>query len=204
CRRGRRLVLGARPGRWRQQPVPWRTGLAHRDPERQRGGTRIRLLRFPRRCQRLPAFGIPPHCLSGARRRGLQSGRLHARQGACRRLGRQSRHCHAEAGDAPHRPCPGPTGRRCGTVDRMAGPYGAIEDADTLAAFVADRSGELDPALAAWEASRRPRVAAVARRGAFNHFAWQAWGPIALARNLVLKTRPPEKLAADLDWLYGW
>ncbi len=80
----------------------------------------------------------------------------------------------------------------------------AIEDADTLAAFVAARSGELDPALAAWEASRRPRVAAVARRGAFNHFAWQAWGPVALARNLVLKTRPPEKLAADLDWLYGW
>ncbi|MEP9397359.1 FAD-dependent monooxygenase [Mesorhizobium sp. KR2-14] len=80
----------------------------------------------------------------------------------------------------------------------------AIEDADTLAAFVADRSGELNAALAAWEASRRPRVAAVARRGAFNHFAWQAWGPVALARNLVLRTRPPEKLAADLDWLYGW
>ena len=80
----------------------------------------------------------------------------------------------------------------------------AIEDADTLAAFVADRSGELNAALAAWEASRRPRVAAVARRGAFNHFAWQAWGPVALARNLELRTRPPEKLAADLDWLYGW
>ncbi|MEP9371184.1 FAD-dependent monooxygenase [Mesorhizobium sp. KR1-2] len=80
----------------------------------------------------------------------------------------------------------------------------AIEDADTLAAFVASEPGNVAAALAAWERSRRPRIAAVARRGAFNHFAWQAWGPIALVRNLVLKTRPPEKLAADLDWLYGW
>lgn len=80
----------------------------------------------------------------------------------------------------------------------------AIEDADTLAAFVAADPDHLTAALAAWEASRRPRVAAVARRGAFNHFAWQARGPVALARNLVLKTRPSEKLAADLDWLYGW
>lgn len=80
----------------------------------------------------------------------------------------------------------------------------AIEDADTLAAFIATEPNNVAAALAAWERSRRPRIAAVSRRGAFNHFAWQAWGPVALARNLVLKSRPPEKLAADLDWLYGW
>jgi len=80
----------------------------------------------------------------------------------------------------------------------------AVEDAETLAASVAAAAGNLQAALAAWERMRRPRIAAVARRGAFNHFAWQAWGPVALARNMVLKTRPPERLAADMDWLYGW
>ncbi|MEI5677388.1 MULTISPECIES: FAD-dependent monooxygenase [unclassified Mesorhizobium] len=80
----------------------------------------------------------------------------------------------------------------------------AIEDAETLAAFVAATPDDLPAALAAWEASRRPRIEKVARRGAFNHFAWHAKGPVAVARNLVLRTRSPEKLAADLDWLYGW
>jgi salicylate hydroxylase len=80
----------------------------------------------------------------------------------------------------------------------------AIEDAWTLAATVAAAPDDLAKALAAWEAARRPRVEKVARRGAFNRFAWHASGPVALARNLVLKARPPERLAADLDWLYGW
>ncbi|RVD41402.1 salicylate hydroxylase, partial [Mesorhizobium sp. M8A.F.Ca.ET.023.02.2.1] len=44
----------------------------------------------------------------------------------------------------------------------------------------------------------------VLKRGALNRLAWHAQGPVALARNLVLATRPGEKLAADLDWLYGW
>jgi salicylate hydroxylase len=80
----------------------------------------------------------------------------------------------------------------------------AIEDAWTLAASVTAARGDLAGALAAWEGARRPRIEKVARRGAFNRFAWHASGPVALARNLVLKTRSPEKLAADLDWLYGW
>lgn len=80
----------------------------------------------------------------------------------------------------------------------------AIEDAATLADAVL-RGAITDPArLSAWEASRRTRVARVVRRGAFNRFAWHASGPVAAARNLILRLRPPEKLAADLDWLYGW
>jgi salicylate hydroxylase len=81
----------------------------------------------------------------------------------------------------------------------------AIEDADTLAHF-AGASPATDPAaaLAAWERSRKPRVAKVARRGALNHLAWHAAGPVALARDLFLKLRSPASLAADLDWLYGW
>jgi len=80
----------------------------------------------------------------------------------------------------------------------------AIEDAYVLAALLAEHPHDLPSALARYEAVRRPRVRRVVRRGAFNHFTWHASGPIALARNLVLAARPPEKLAADFDWLYGW
>ncbi|WP_376704932.1 FAD-dependent monooxygenase [Mesorhizobium sp. ISC25] len=80
----------------------------------------------------------------------------------------------------------------------------AIEDAATLAGFVAASPADLEGALAAWEQARRPRVAQVARRGAVNRLAWHAAGPVAMARNLFLAMRSPEKLAADLDWLYGW
>ncbi|MER9226210.1 FAD-dependent monooxygenase [Mesorhizobium sp. M0437] len=80
----------------------------------------------------------------------------------------------------------------------------AIEDAVTLAGFIAASTADLEGALAAWEQARRPRVAQVARRGAVNRLAWHAAGPVAMARNLFLAMRSPEKLAADLDWLYGW
>lgn len=80
----------------------------------------------------------------------------------------------------------------------------AIEDAATLAASVAEAPDNLSAALASWEKMRKVRLAKVARRGALNHLAWHAAGPVALARNLVLKMRSPETLAADLDWLYGW
>lgn len=79
----------------------------------------------------------------------------------------------------------------------------AIEDAWTLANAVAASSDRAD-ALAQWETARKQRVARVARRGALNHLAWHAAGPVALARNLFLKLKSPDSLAADLDWLYGW
>ena len=34
--------------------------------------------------------------------------------------------------------------------------------------------------------------------------AWHAAGPVAMARNAILRMRTPEKLATSLDWLYGW
>lgn len=80
----------------------------------------------------------------------------------------------------------------------------AIEDAFVLAARVAAAGDDLEPALARFEAERRPRVARARRRGRFNRFVWHAWGPIALGRDLVLSVRSPEKVAADFDWLYGW
>ncbi|MGX5804987.1 FAD-dependent monooxygenase [Bradyrhizobium sp. Arg314] len=79
-----------------------------------------------------------------------------------------------------------------------------IEDASMLADLIADFPGDPAQGLAVWENLRRPRVERVLKRGALNRLAWHAWGPVAIARNLVLAARPAEKLAADLDWLYGW
>jgi salicylate hydroxylase len=79
-----------------------------------------------------------------------------------------------------------------------------IEDACRLAALVAATPDRIGVALEAWEAERRPRIAKVLKRGALNERAWHARGPVALARNLVLRSRSPERLATDLDWLYGW
>jgi len=79
-----------------------------------------------------------------------------------------------------------------------------IEDASMLANLIPDFPGDPKQSLTVWENLRRTRVERVLKRGALNRLAWHAWGPVAIARNLVLATRPAEKLAADLDWLYGW
>lgn len=79
----------------------------------------------------------------------------------------------------------------------------AIEDAAVLAGQVAGSPDDLAAALDRYQALRRPRVLRVARRGLLNRLAWHASGPIALARNGILRLRGPERLAADLDWLYG-
>lgn len=84
------------------------------------------------------------------------------------------------------------------------GAASAIEDAYLLAQNVAAQPDAIAIALQRYEAARRARVISVARRGRLNEFAWHAAGPVALARDLFLKARGPQRLAADLDWLYGW
>ncbi|ABC90686.1 salicylate hydroxylase protein [Rhizobium etli CFN 42] len=78
----------------------------------------------------------------------------------------------------------------------------AIEDAYELAAFLANRP--VAKALALFERHRAPRIAKLRQRGAFNKFAYHAKGPIRIARDLVLGLKPPQNLAADLDWIYGY
>lgn len=80
----------------------------------------------------------------------------------------------------------------------------AIEDAETLAARVVGRQGTLSAALTAWEKERRTRISRVSRRGASNRRAWHASGAVAKARNLYLRFNSAKRLAAGLDWLYGW
>lgn len=79
----------------------------------------------------------------------------------------------------------------------------AIEDAYELAGIVtADVA--LGDALTFFERHRQMRVSRVKVRGAFNKFAYHARGPVRVARDLVLRMRRPEQVAADLDWLYGY
>ena len=79
----------------------------------------------------------------------------------------------------------------------------AIEDAYELAGIVtADVS--LPDALNFFERNRQHRVSQVRSRGGFNKFAYHARGPVRMARDMVLRFRNPDKVAADLDWLYGY
>jgi len=79
----------------------------------------------------------------------------------------------------------------------------AIEDAYELAGIAASDVA-LGDALAFFERNRQTRIARVRSRGAFNKFAYHARGPVRIARDLVLRLRSPENVAADLDWLYGY
>ncbi len=78
----------------------------------------------------------------------------------------------------------------------------AIEDAFELSAFLATRP--VGEAIALFERHRMPRIAKLRQRGAFNRFAYHASGPIRLGRDIVLSLKPPQSLAADLDWIYGY
>lgn len=78
----------------------------------------------------------------------------------------------------------------------------AIEDAYDLAAMVT--SMPLGAALVRYEAMRRARVGKVRARGDFNRFAYHARGPVRLARDAVFALSPATRLAAKLDWIYGY
>ncbi|WP_349958189.1 FAD-dependent monooxygenase [Rhizobium sp. ZPR3] len=78
----------------------------------------------------------------------------------------------------------------------------AIEDAFELAGMLSGRSPA--EAFELYEKHRAPRIARLRQRAAFNQFAYHARGPIRLARDLVLSLRPPQSLAADMDWIYGY
>jgi salicylate hydroxylase len=79
----------------------------------------------------------------------------------------------------------------------------AIEDAYELAG-VTTGNAALSDALVFYERNRQHRIARVRSRGAFNKFAYHARGPVRVVRDLVLRMRRPEQIAADLDWLYGY
>ena len=91
----------------------------------------------------------------------------------------------------------------------LAAPRGQEADVSRLVAGLLELGEEDHEALLAlarlelarkrYEAARRPRIANVLKRGRLNRLAWHAAGPVATARNLVLRAKGPERLAADLD-----
>lgn len=78
----------------------------------------------------------------------------------------------------------------------------AIEDAAALAEAL--DSGEHEAGLKRFDNARKERIAAVAKRGQLNRFAYHATGIFALGRNTLFAMRSPDSFLKDLDWLYGY
>lgn len=79
----------------------------------------------------------------------------------------------------------------------------AIEDASVLASKAASEA-DASSAFKAYERARKPRVTRIWNEAVKNGRIYHLTGPMALARNLVIRTRPGEELLARYDWLYGW
>ncbi|KEC54483.1 FAD-binding protein [Bartonella koehlerae] len=80
----------------------------------------------------------------------------------------------------------------------------AIEDAATLAEVLSLKDLSLIKSLALYKKIRTPRITAVKKRGDFNRIVYHATGPIAVARNFIMKIRTPESIMSSLDWLYTY
>jgi salicylate hydroxylase len=85
----------------------------------------------------------------------------------------------------------------------------AIEDAAVLAKclgeVVAGESGAGVPAaLKRYAQLRRSRVARVQRAARRNGMIYHLKGPMARARDLVIKAMGPDRMLAQQDWIYDW
>ncbi|WP_039952556.1 FAD-binding protein [Bartonella melophagi] len=80
----------------------------------------------------------------------------------------------------------------------------AIEDAATLAEVLSINDLSLTEAILLYEKIRKPRVTAIKKRGDFNRLVYHATGPLAAARNFIMKIRSSENIISDLDWLYTY
>ncbi|PJR90046.1 salicylate hydroxylase [Ochrobactrum sp. 695/2009] len=78
----------------------------------------------------------------------------------------------------------------------------AIEDAAALAQAL--DGSDRESGLRRFDAVRKERIAAVAKRGQLNRFAYHATGIFALGRNTLFALRSPDSFLKDLDWLYGY
>ncbi|WP_182479728.1 MULTISPECIES: FAD-binding protein [Bartonella] len=80
----------------------------------------------------------------------------------------------------------------------------AIEDAATLAEVLSISDLSLIEAISLYEKIRKPRVTAIKKRGDFNKLVYHATGPLAVARNFIMKIRSSENIISSLDWLYSY
>jgi 2-polyprenyl-6-methoxyphenol hydroxylase-like FAD-dependent oxidoreductase len=84
----------------------------------------------------------------------------------------------------------------------------AIEDAAVLAKCIAGRQNEgaaaLSVALQRYEKLRRPRVMRLQRSARQLGRIYHLSGPLAVARDLVIKTMGPKRMLSRQDWIYDW
>ncbi len=84
----------------------------------------------------------------------------------------------------------------------------AIEDAAVLAKCLAERQAEgpaaVPAALQRYARLRRPRVARVQRSARQAGRIYHLTGPLALARDLVIKAMGPKRMLSRQDWIYDW
>lgn len=80
----------------------------------------------------------------------------------------------------------------------------AIEDAATLAAWVADGQGDLELRLAQFALRRSGRVARIRRELRANGARYHWRQPLSAVRDLMLRMLGGEALLARNDWIYRW
>jgi salicylate hydroxylase len=84
----------------------------------------------------------------------------------------------------------------------------AIEDAAVLAKALGDSAGDntagIPAALKRYGKSRRGRVLQVQRAARQQGRIYHLTGPLALARDLAIKTMGPQRVLARQDWIYDW
>jgi salicylate hydroxylase len=84
----------------------------------------------------------------------------------------------------------------------------AIEDAAVLAKCIGERQNEGQAALAAalqrYARLRRPRVMRLQRSAQQAGRIYHLAGPLALARDLVIKAMGPKRMLSRQDWIYNW
>jgi salicylate hydroxylase len=80
----------------------------------------------------------------------------------------------------------------------------AIEDAAVLAAALDAVPHDPAAAVAGYAAQRLARVGRVQAAARHNGPIYHGRGPIAFARDIVMRRLGPEGMTARYDWLYGW
>jgi len=82
----------------------------------------------------------------------------------------------------------------------------AIEDAAVLAQCLGEtkNDGEVTAALARYAALREPRVTRVQLMARQQGKIYHLQGPMALARDTVMRLLGPRRLQARQDWIYNW
>jgi salicylate hydroxylase len=84
----------------------------------------------------------------------------------------------------------------------------AIEDAAVLAKCIAERSNESPAAFSAalqrYGRLRRPRIMRVQRSARQAGRIYHLAGPMAFARDLVIKAMGPQRMLSRQNWIYDW